>query len=51
MDEEKYVIFNQNGEPINLIIWNGDHNTWQPPEGTTTKLLSEVDPALLAPKQ
>jgi hypothetical protein len=41
---EKYVILNANGGWIeNIILWDGNTETWQPPEGTVAKLASKVD--------
>lgn len=28
---------------VNLVLWDGNLETWQPPEGTIAKLASEVD--------
>lgn len=40
---EKYVIFNADMQIVNIVLWNGDLSTWQPPEGCTYALESEVD--------
>lgn len=40
---EKYVIFNADMQIVNIVLWNGDLSTWQPSEGCTYALESEVD--------
>jgi hypothetical protein len=41
---ERYVILNaENGWLENIVMWNGNLETWQPPEGTIAKLESEID--------
>ena len=41
---ERYVILNEQGGWLeNVILWNGNLETWQPPEGTIVKLESEID--------
>lgn len=41
---ERYVILNADGGWLeNIILWDGNLETWQPPEGTIAKLASEVD--------
>jgi hypothetical protein len=41
---EKYAILDEvGGWLVNLVIWDGNTSTWQPPEGTIAKLASEVD--------
>lgn len=40
---EKYVILNDEMEIVNIVIWNGDLSTWQPPENCTYVLESEID--------
>ena len=41
---ERYVILNaENGWLENVVMWNGNLETWQPPEGTIAKLESEID--------
>ena len=41
---ERYVILNEQGGWLeNVILWNGNLETWQPPEGTIAKLESEID--------
>lgn len=41
---ETYAIIDSNvGWLINLVKWDGNLETWQPPEGTIAKLASEVD--------
>jgi hypothetical protein len=41
---ERYVILNAEGGWLeNTILWDGNAETWQPPEGTIIKLESEID--------
>lgn len=41
---ERYVILNtEEGWLENTIIWDGNIETWQPPNGTVLKLANEVD--------
>lgn len=40
---EKYVIFNADMQIMNIVLWNGNIETWQPPEGCTYALEYEVD--------
>lgn len=39
----KYVIFNADMQIVNIVVWNGDLNTWQPPDNCTYALESELD--------
>jgi hypothetical protein len=48
---ERYVILNAEGGWLeNVILWNGNTETWRPPEGTIVKLESEIDYATLPEK-
>ena len=48
---ERYVILNKDGGWLeNIVMWNGNLETWQPPEGTIVKLESEIDYATLPQK-
>jgi hypothetical protein len=48
---ERYVILNEDGGWLeNTILWDGDTETWQPPEGTIAKLESEINYATLPEK-
>jgi hypothetical protein len=39
-----YAIINEKGGWLeNLVIWDGDLETWQPPVGTIAKPIEEVD--------
>jgi hypothetical protein len=39
-----YAIINEKGGWLeNLVTWNGDLETWQPPVGTIAKPIDEVD--------
>lgn len=39
-----YAIIDENGGwLINTVIWDGNLETWQPPQGTIAKLIEEVD--------
>ena len=49
--EQKYVILDQNNKAINIVIWNGDTNTWQPPANTTVTLLEDVDPSVFVKEE
>jgi hypothetical protein len=41
---ERYVILNaENGWLENIVVWDGNLETWQPPDGTKAVLASEVD--------
>jgi hypothetical protein len=45
---EKYAILDEvGGWLVNLVVWDGNLETWQPPVGTIAKLASEVDFAVL----
>ena len=48
---ERYVILNKEGGWLeNIVMWDGNLETWQPPEGTIARLESEIDYAELPPK-
>ena len=48
---ERYVILNKDGGWLeNTILWDGNTETWQPPEGTIARLESEIDYATLPPR-
>lgn len=49
--EQKYVILDQNNKAINIVIWNGDTNTWQPPINTTVIPLQDVDPSVFVKEE
>lgn len=39
-----YAILDKNGGwLVNIVVWDGNLETWQPPEGTIAKPASEVD--------
>jgi hypothetical protein len=41
---QRYAILNKEGGWLeNIVFWNGNLETWQPPEGTIIKLESEID--------
>lgn len=45
---QRYVILDKVGGWLdNVILWDGNLQTWQPPEGTIVKLESEIDYATL----
>lgn len=42
--EKKYaIIHNEGGWLINLILWNGNTQTWQPPAGTIAKPIEQIN--------
>lgn len=43
------ILSNEGGWLVNLVLWDGNLETWQPPEGTTAVLSSEVDFQSLPP--
>jgi len=48
---QRYAIINEvDGWIENLVVWNGDTSTWQPPVGTRAVLASEIDLATLPQK-
>lgn len=41
---DKYAILDaQGGWLLNLVVWDGNIETWQPPIGTKAVLASQVD--------
>jgi hypothetical protein len=45
---ERYIILNELTWKIkNIVLWDGNLETWQPAEGTIVKLESEIDYAVL----
>ena len=41
---ERYVILNAEGGWLeNVILWDGNLETWHPPQGCIAKLESEID--------
>lgn len=40
---EKYVIFTPENKIANIVLWDGDLSTWQPPENCVAVLESEID--------
>lgn len=46
----KYAIIDEAaGHLVNVVLWDGDLATWQPPTGTRAELLANVDLATLPP--
>jgi hypothetical protein len=37
------ILDKQGGWLVNLVVWNGNLEDWQPPAGTEAKLASEID--------
>lgn len=37
------ILDEQGGWLVNIVVWDGNLETWQPPKGTIAKLTSEVD--------
>lgn len=49
---DKYAILDKAGRwLVNLVVWDGNLETWQPPEGTIAKLASEVEFSLLPERE
>lgn len=40
---DKYIIFTPEMKIANIVLWNGDLSTWQPPENCKAVLESEID--------
>jgi hypothetical protein len=41
---DTYAILDKKGGwLVNLVVWNGNLEDWQPPAGTEAKLASEID--------
>lgn len=41
---DKYAILDaQGGWLLNLVVWDGNLENWQPPDGTIAKLASDID--------
>lgn len=48
---KNYAIIDQKGGWLeNLVIWDGNLETWQPPNGTIAKLVEDVDVETLPEK-
>lgn len=43
MDKKYAIIDNAGGWLVNLVMWDGNTETWNPPAGTTAVLLKDVD--------
>ena len=43
MDKKYAIIDNTGGWLVNLVMWNGNTETWNPPLGTTAILAEDVD--------
>jgi hypothetical protein len=47
----KWALINEQGGWLeNIVVWNGDTSTWQPPAGTRAVLVSEIDLSALPQK-
>jgi hypothetical protein len=47
---EQYAILDQaNGHLVNVVLWDGDTDRWQPPTGTSAVRLADIDLATLPP--
>jgi len=44
MEINRYAIVDGDGLVVNVILWDGDQNNWQPPEGTVANLLADDSP-------
>jgi hypothetical protein len=40
MEDQNYAVIDGNGNVVNIVVWNGDPNVWQPAEGCTTELVT-----------
>lgn len=48
---QRYAIINKKGGWLeNLVVWDGDIGTWQPPDETYAVLVSEIDLSALPQK-
>lgn len=45
------IIDEKNCLLVNLVVWDGNLETWQPPEGTIAKPIEEVDLSTLQQTQ
>ena len=43
MKVDRYVILNEENKIVNIVLWNGDLSTWQPPVSCVAVLESEID--------
>lgn len=41
MDAKRWAIVDGDGAVVNVVLWDGDTDTWQPPEGTTPYELAD----------
>jgi len=37
------ILDKEGGWLVNLVVWNGNLEDWQPPAGTIAKLATEID--------
>jgi hypothetical protein len=42
MTIENYLIIDQNNVVTNIVLWDGNINTWQPPEGCLWEINSQT---------
>lgn len=49
MSESYAILDATNGWLINLVMWDGNTETWQPPSGTVAIKVSEIDLHSLPP--
>jgi hypothetical protein len=42
MDNHYAILDEQGGWLVNLVVWDGNLETWKPPVGTISKLVSEI---------
>ncbi len=47
MNERYAIIDEASGKIINVVMWDGDLQKWQPPNATRAELLSSLDPSTL----
>ena len=39
--DANYAVIAADGTVENIVVWDGDPTTWQPPAGTTTQLITD----------
>jgi hypothetical protein len=49
MNEPYLILDASGGWLVNFVMWDGNTETWQPPEGTIARLAADVDISSLPP--